>query len=79
MTEADRAASDLEFVRQVVERRGDRRNLSPRWLGILWGTILLIGALLSVALGVIGELLKINQILVEETLERLKKIQYGDR
>jgi hypothetical protein len=43
MTEADRAASDLEFVRQVVERRGDRRNLSPRWLGIMWGTIILIG------------------------------------
>lgn len=43
MTEANQAASDLEFVRQVVERRGDRRNLSPRWLGIMWGTIILIG------------------------------------
>lgn len=43
MTEANRAASDLEYVRQVVERRGEKRNLSPRWLGIMWGTLVLIG------------------------------------
>jgi glycosyltransferase involved in cell wall biosynthesis len=45
---------------------------------LIVGTVLLIGSLLSVAIGVIGELLKINRILLEETLERLKKVQYGD-
>lgn len=45
MTEASaaQAASDLEFLKQVVHRRDAKRTLSPRWLALMWGAILLVG------------------------------------
>ena len=38
-------AADLEFVKQAVERREreGRSRLSPRWLGVMWGMIVLAG------------------------------------
>jgi hypothetical protein len=44
---------------------------------LVFGTVLLVGALLSVALGVISDLLRTNRVLLEEQLERIKELQYG--
>ena len=45
---------------------------------LILGTAMLVGALLTFALLVIVDLLRTNRILLEETLERIKAIQYGD-
>ncbi|GGL28980.1 glycosyl transferase [Phycicoccus endophyticus] len=44
---------------------------------LILGVLLLVGALLSVALGVISDLLKTNRVLHEHGLERMKTEQYG--
>lgn len=43
---------------------------------LIFGTAMLVGALLCFALLVIADLLKTNRALMEDTLERLKEIQY---
>lgn len=42
---------------------------------LLLGTILMTGAFLSVALGVIADLIRINRTLLEESLEHIKRSQ----
>lgn len=44
---------------------------------LILGTTLLTAAFICFALGVIADLLRTNRILTEETLERLKRIEYG--
>jgi hypothetical protein len=44
---------------------------------LIFGTAMLVGSLLCFALLVIADLQKTNRVLLEETLERLKEIQYG--
>lgn len=68
----------IPFVRYAIlqwftDRGGN--HLQSLILGIL----LLVAAVLSFALAVIADLLRTNRILQEETLERLKEIQYGIR
>jgi hypothetical protein len=55
------------------------------WLGgngrghlqsLIFGSSMLVGALLSFALLVISDLLRTNRILIEDQLERLKELQY---
>jgi hypothetical protein len=41
------------------------------------GATSLVGALLSFALLVLADLQRTNRVLLEETLERLKDVQYG--
>lgn len=43
---------------------------------LIFGSAMLLGALLSLALVVIADLLKTNRILLEDQLERIKEIQY---
>ena len=43
---------------------------------LIFGSIMSVAALLSVALGVISDLLRTNRILLEEQLERIKEMQY---
>jgi hypothetical protein len=43
---------------------------------LIFGSIMSVAALLSVALGVISDLLRTNRILIEEQLERVKEMQY---
>jgi len=43
---------------------------------LLFGSIMSVAGLLSLALGVISDLLRTNRILLEEQLERLKEMQY---
>ncbi|MGO1509098.1 MAG: glycosyltransferase family 2 protein [Actinomycetaceae bacterium] len=45
---------------------------------LIFGTAALVGALLSIALTVIADLLRTNRVLVEESLERVKSLQYGE-
>ncbi|EDK72664.1 glycosyl transferase, family 2 [candidate division TM7 genomosp. GTL1] len=46
---------------------------------LLLGSVLLVGAFLSYALAVISDLIRTNRILIEDTLERVKKIQYDKK
>jgi glycosyltransferase involved in cell wall biosynthesis len=43
---------------------------------LIVGVVLFAGALISFALGVLADLLRTNRILLEESLERLKEMQY---
>jgi glycosyltransferase involved in cell wall biosynthesis len=43
---------------------------------LIFGSIMSVAALLSLALGVISDLLRTNRILLEEQLERIKEMQY---
>ncbi len=44
---------------------------------LIVGSTMLVGSLLSFALGVIADLQRSNRILLEDSLERIKEIQYG--
>lgn len=44
---------------------------------LIFGTAMLVGALLSFALLVISDLLATNRTLIEESLERIKRLQYA--
>ena len=62
------------FVRFAVLRlQGDEGN---HLQSLIFGVAMLVAALLSLALGVLSDLLKTNRILQEDALERLKEIQY---
>jgi glycosyltransferase involved in cell wall biosynthesis len=43
---------------------------------LIFGTAMLVGALLCFALLIIADLLRTNRVLIEETLERIKELQY---
>ncbi|TKV60599.1 glycosyltransferase family 2 protein [Nakamurella flava] len=45
---------------------------------LIFGTSMFVGCLLSFALLVIADLLRTNRLLLEETLERTKQMQYAD-
>jgi hypothetical protein len=45
---------------------------------LIVGVVLFAGALISFALGVLADLLRTNRILLEESLERLKEMQYDN-
>ncbi|MDN4476063.1 glycosyltransferase family 2 protein [Demequina sp. SYSU T00192] len=63
------------YVRFAVLRAlGDDGNHIQ---SLMLGGALISGALISVALGVLSDLLKTNRILAEDQLERLKEQQYG--
>ena len=65
----------IPFVRYAILLGVDARGNHLQSLII--GIFLLVAAVLSFALAVIADLLRTNRILQEETLERLKEIQYG--
>ncbi|MET0844383.1 MAG: glycosyltransferase family 2 protein [Mycetocola sp.] len=44
---------------------------------LILGAALLVGGLLSFALGLLADLMRINRILLEDTIERTKRLQYG--
>ncbi|WP_309069364.1 glycosyltransferase family 2 protein [Microbacterium sp.] len=61
------------------------RFLILNWMGaagdhiqsLILGSSLLVGSLLSFALLVISDLLRTNRVLLEDTLQRIKELQYG--
>jgi len=65
----------VPFVRYaILLSQGDQGN---HFQSLILGTLLLIGAGLSLALGVLSDLAKTNRILGEDQLYRLKEQQYG--
>ena len=46
---------------------------------LIFGTAMLVAALLSFALVVISDLLRTNRILLEDQLERIKELQYDNK
>jgi glycosyltransferase involved in cell wall biosynthesis len=46
---------------------------------LIFGAIMAVACLLSAALGVLSDLLRTNRVLLEEQLERIKRLEYGDR
>ncbi|MFT0846425.1 glycosyltransferase family 2 protein [Actinomycetaceae bacterium L2_0104] len=44
---------------------------------LIFGSAMLVASLLSVAILVVADLLRTNRVLMEESLERVKEIQYG--
>jgi len=69
----------IPFIRYaifaVVVHDGARGHLQSLVLGIT----LLVAGLLSLALGIIADLLRTNRILMEDLLERVKHIEYDDK
>ncbi len=43
---------------------------------LIFGSIMAVAALLSLSLGVLSDLQRVNRVLAEDQLERLKEIQY---
>lgn len=65
----------IPFVRYaILLAQGDEGN---HYQSLMLGTLLLIGAALAIALGVLSDLAKTNRILNEDQLFRLKEQQYG--
>jgi glycosyltransferase involved in cell wall biosynthesis len=65
----------IPFVRYAVLLvGGDSGN---HLQSLILGLLLIVGSIMSFALGVIADLLRINRILLEDSLERTKELQYG--
>lgn len=66
----------LPFIRYLLlmiwDKNGDHLQ------SLIFGTIMLVAALICVVLGVLADLMRTNRVLLEETLERLKEVQYRD-
>lgn len=69
-------AALVPFVRFLViwlQGHGANGNVQS----LIFGSIMSVAALLSLALGVLSDLQRTNRILLEDQLERLKEVQYG--
>ena len=63
------------FVRYaILLLQGDQGN---HFQSLILGTLLLVGSLLSLALGVLSDLQRTNRTLQEDLLERVKEQQFG--
>lgn len=68
-------AAAIPFVRFLV-LWVTRAETAGNVQSLIFGSIMSVAALLSLALGVISDLLRTNRILIEEQLERIKELQY---
>jgi glycosyltransferase involved in cell wall biosynthesis len=67
----------IPFVRYLILMWTTDLVASQHLQSLILGIAFLVGALLSVALGVLADLQRTNRVLAEETLERLKELQYS--
>ncbi|MDQ1562372.1 MAG: hypothetical protein QOE85_1713 [Actinomycetota bacterium] len=67
----------IPFVRYLILMWSTELVPSQHTQSLILGLAFLVGALLAVALGVLADLQRTNRILAEETLERLKELQYS--
>lgn len=67
----------IPFVRYLVLLIIYHGAPSAHLQSLIVGAAFLVGALLAIALGVLADLQRTNRILVEESLERIKEMQYG--
>ncbi len=71
-------AALVPFVRYLILIIFFSEDAGQHLQSLILGVALLVGALLAYALGVLADLQRTNRVLVEEQLERLKVLQYGD-
>jgi glycosyltransferase involved in cell wall biosynthesis len=71
------ALAMIPFVRYLILMWTSDLAAGQHIQSLILGIAFLIGALLSVALGVLADLQRTNRVLAEETLERLKELQYS--
>jgi glycosyltransferase involved in cell wall biosynthesis len=64
----------IRFLAIWISRSG---NASGNVQSLIFGTTMIVVALMSAALGVLSELQRMNRVLLEEQLERIKEIQYA--
>ncbi|QOD93250.1 glycosyltransferase family 2 protein [Chryseoglobus sp. 28M-23] len=64
----------VPFVRYLVLWLGN--TAGDHIQSLILGAALLVGGLLSFALGLLADLLRINRVLLEDSLERSKRLQY---
>jgi hypothetical protein len=67
----------IPFVRYLILILFFASDAGQHLQSLILGVALLIGSLLAFALGVLADLQRTNRILIEETLERIKELQYG--
>jgi glycosyltransferase involved in cell wall biosynthesis len=65
----------IPFVRFAVLRLG--ADTGSHVQSLLLGTVLLVMSFLSVIVGIVGDLLRTNRALIEDTLEHTKKMRFG--
>ncbi len=65
----------LPFVRYAVLQLQDSRGSHLQ--SLLVGAILLVMSFMSVIIGIIGDLLRTNRALIEDTLEHTKKMRFN--
>lgn len=75
LTVAFGVAALIPFVRFLI-LWASRAETGGNVQSLIFGSIMSVAALLSLALGVISDLLRTNRILLEEQLERTKEMQY---
>ncbi|MBN8883055.1 MAG: glycosyltransferase family 2 protein [Salana multivorans] len=66
----------IPFVRFLILWLLNREGAHVQ--SLLFGTALLVASLICLALLVIADLQRSNRVMVEDLLERVKKVQYGD-
>ena len=69
----------IPFIRYLILIWFFSEEAGAHIQSLILGVALLIGALLSFALGVLADLQRTNRVLMEEQLERTKEMQYGFR
>ena len=65
----------VPFVRYAI-LLGIEHNPGSHLQSLIVGVVFFAGSIISFALGVLADLLRTNRILLEETLERIKELQY---
>jgi glycosyltransferase involved in cell wall biosynthesis len=65
----------VPFIRYAILLVADSKGNHIQ--SLIFGTALLVAALLCFALVIIADLLRTNRVLLEDQLERIKEIQYG--
>jgi glycosyltransferase involved in cell wall biosynthesis len=65
----------LPFVRYAILQVGG--DTGGHLQSLLVGTVLLVMSFMSVIVGIVGDLLRTNRALIEDTLEHTKKMRFG--
>jgi glycosyltransferase involved in cell wall biosynthesis len=69
----------LPFIRYLILLAIDRNSAGVHHIqSLMAGSVLMIAAFLAVALGVIADLIRINRILVEDSLEMQKRQRFSE-
>jgi glycosyltransferase involved in cell wall biosynthesis len=67
----------IPFVRYLILILFAGDDAGAHLQSLILGSAFLVGSLLSYALGVLADLQRTNRTLIEESLERMKELQYG--